>query len=305
MEKVTALHTLIRKYCIEKIEDLNEKTNEYYKITSKMSEREVIETKDSKLIKLVLKVIKANRSKDILNHILMSMEEIIPENYKSVEKLKTKIINIIESIEIKVESSKYLRENCNYYLDTEKEEINAGKTVKNELMECIEAVEDDELDSLKPMFYRRVLQKEEMDNLKERIDSKWNVGVFYDPFADSDKEDMIVFRDNFFYDDIKFNKLKEALRKIEEERIYEIRICSKLGYLMDTSAFTIFKHHYQNCSEGFWCSEKMDWIIYKFHENTITIGGEKLLEEVKNNIDNWEDGIFTYSEYEKIDIVMD
>ncbi|MCM1988762.1 hypothetical protein [Oceanirhabdus seepicola] len=292
MEKVAAMHTLVRKYCIEEIEDLKDKLNECYKINSEIikeiGEKEFIESKDPKLVKLVSETIKARCLEDTINYILIGIEEIIPEDYKSVEELNTKIIKTIESNEIK---SKYFKFNRNY---TREEEKGIIKILKNQLINYIETVVENQLNSVEPMFHRRTLKLEEIDNIEERIDVKWEIGHFCDPFTGSGREDIIVFNQDFFYDEIRFNKVKEALKKIGEERIYEIRIGCGVSCVMDTSVFTIFNHHYCCCSEGFWCSEKMDWIIYKSHEGTIAIGGEKLLEEVKENIESWKEGVFSF-----------
>ena len=38
---------------------------------------------------------------------------------------------------------------------------------------------------------------------------------------------------------------------------------------------------YHNGAGGYWCSEPMDWVIYASHEESITIGGEWLIEAIK------------------------
>lgn len=301
MEKIIALHTVVRKYCIEQVESLKKKLRECYRINSEIvkeiGEREFIKSKDPKILKMMSETFKTSCKENIGTSVLLDIERIRVEDYKSVEELRSKLIDIVESIEIESgRASSY---------EEEEELKNIVNTVKNELIEYIEAVEEHTLNSVEPIYYRRVLKEEEIDNLKERINSKWEIGEFCDPFTGAEREDIVVFHEKFFQNHSNFNKLKEALRKIEEERIYEVRVWKKFGYVMDTSAFTIFKPHYDYCIEGFWCSEKMDWIIYKSHENTIALGGDKLLEEVKNSIENWEDWVFSYPEYEESDDVED
>lgn len=301
MEKITALHTVIRKHCIEQVESLKKRLRECYRMNSEVikeiGEREFIKSKDPEILKLMSETFKFSCRENISTSILLDIERIIVEDYKSVEELRNKLIDIVESKELESgRASSY---------EEEEELKNIVNTVKNELKEYIEAVDEDTLNFMEPIFYRRVLTEEEINNLKERIASKWRIGDFCDPFTGADREDLVVFHEKFFQDDSNFNKLKEVLRRIEKERIYEVRVWKNFGYVMDTSAFTIFKPYYDHCIEGFWCSEKMNWIIYKSHENTIALGGDKLLEEVKNNIDNWEEWVFSYDYYEDCEVVED
>lgn len=57
-------------------------------------------------------------------------------------------------------------------------------------------------------------------------------------------------------------------------------------YEIDTAAFS---PEYSISGEGYWCSADMDWIIYVSHENSITVGGEWLLDEIKAIWPNWEE----------------
>ncbi|GAA0182116.1 hypothetical protein SH2C18_45490 [Clostridium sediminicola] len=50
-----------------------------------------------------------------------------------------------------------------------------------------------------------------------------------------------------------------------------------LIYLINIS---IFNPEFILC-EGYWFSTEKDWLIYVSHENTITIGGEWLINEIK------------------------
>lgn len=40
--------------------------------------------------------------------------------------------------------------------------------------------------------------------------------------------------------------------------------------------------------EQYWTSEKMDWLLYHSHENSLTVGGEWLLNGVKKAWPEWE-----------------
>jgi len=40
--------------------------------------------------------------------------------------------------------------------------------------------------------------------------------------------------------------------------------------------------------ETFSCNDKVDWVIYRSHEGTITIGGQRLLAKLKENWSEWE-----------------
>jgi len=60
---------------------------------------------------------------------------------------------------------------------------------------------------------------------------------------------------------------------------------SSAEYEQEISAF---RPTYGFNGEGFWCCKQMDWVIYASHENSITFGGEWLINKVKGAWSNWE-----------------
>lgn len=291
MNEIINMHMIVRKYCIEKIDNFSEELMKNYKrifeIIEEIGQKEFNESKDEGIINLIQNTKYNTCLKNIFKSFLIKVESMIANDYKLLEEFEVSLINVIESSNVKSHVI-YCLPNYN------EEEKRLSIISKQELISYIKSIDKKKLNYVEPIFYRRVLAENEIDYIEEKVRDKWGIENFADPFTGSHREDVIVFKEKFFYDNINFLKLQSALKNLGEEKIYEINITDPASYIMEISAFAIFKQDGETCLEGFWCSTKMEWIIYKSHENTISIGGKILIDEVKILIDSWEDGIFIY-----------
>jgi hypothetical protein len=82
------------------------------------------------------------------------------------------------------------------------------------------------------------------------------------------------------------------LRAYGVDKLYEF-LESGHAYKIQISEIHPFYGYYNASTggEGFWCSERMDWIIYASHEGTITFGGEWLVEGLKSLWSDWKNHI--------------
>lgn len=257
------------------------------KIIEEIGEKEFIQSKDGDIKKLIQNTTYNTCLKNIFKSFLIEIESLITNDYKLLEEFQVSLINVIESSTVK-SNTIYCYPNYN------EEEKRLSIISKQELISCIKSIDKEKLNYAQPIFYRRVLAENEIDYIEEKVKDKWRIKNFFDPFTGSHREDVIVFKEEFFYDNINFIKLQDALKNLGEEKIYEINITNPTSYIMDIPAFKMFKHFDEPCLEGFCCSPKMEWIIYKSHEDTISIDGKVLINEVKMLIDSWKDGIFIY-----------
>lgn len=153
-----------------------------------------------------------------------------------------------------------------------------------------------EVSVVEPMFYRRVISESESEMLRKELSIRWcEVGSYWYPLTECDREDIIAFTDDFFDEDQDIEKLREILKRRGIYRIWQLReFDSSPEYEIDTYAFY---PSYTLDGEGYWCSNDMDWVIYASHENSITIAGSWLIDEVKSAWKDWKQQVwveFTY-----------
>jgi hypothetical protein len=147
----------------------------------------------------------------------------------------------------------------------------------------------DELLIIQPLFYRKVISKNESTALRRNLKLAWGIDQYWYPIIECARKDIIAFQDEYFEAEFGYEKLRNILQGAYHERIYELREAgAELEYEIDTS---VFEPTY-NGLEGFWFSDKMDWVIYASHENSITIGGTWLIEQIKSVWPNWQKRIW-------------
>lgn len=154
--------------------------------------------------------------------------------------------------------------------------------------EYIDSLTDEELINVKPLPYRRTLSDEERKHIWDKMAKTWDIkGAYWYPLENCIREDIFVFVDNYFYDELGIESIRSVLLKRGINRVWELCESEPFPeYEIDTSDFSPV---YSISGEGYWCSDDMDWIIYVSHENSITVGGEWLLDEIKAIWSNWEE----------------
>ncbi|ULO04968.1 hypothetical protein H1230_17715 [Paenibacillus sp. 19GGS1-52] len=131
-------------------------------------------------------------------------------------------------------------------------------------------------------YYIREPTKQETDKLNRELLQVWEASnAYWYPLEESNRQDVIAFDANAFESIFGFEKLREILK--ESKEIYEIKEWKDKGNIV---VFDSFEPQYDGDGEGFWFTKDMDWIIYCSHENSITFGGEALIQIIK---EHWKD----------------
>lgn len=152
-------------------------------------------------------------------------------------------------------------------------------------------VDQHELLGVEPLFYRRVLTPKESGEILGRLKDEWGVGRWYwYPLTDSKRGDVLAVQDKYFYEELGVERLRSILAGRGLTKVWELReVESEPEYEIELSAF----EPYYSGAEGYWCYERMDWVIYASHESSITLGGSWLVEEVKKVWKNWRERVWT------------
>ncbi len=156
------------------------------------------------------------------------------------------------------------------------------------LCKFIEQLNEQDLSSVEPLFYSRVLSEKESNSIWEKLSSRWEIPKWYwYPLAIDKPDNVEAFQDSYFEKEVGAEKLQEILSSRGIEKVWEIREYGA-NYKLELS---IFEPNYSG-AEGFWCDENFDWIIYASHESSITVGGW-LLPEIQAVWSNWKERIWT------------
>lgn len=128
------------------------------------------------------------------------------------------------------------------------------------------------------------LPDEITSQLWNRVQIIWDVGDHYwYPLTDCRRNDVISFDVGYIDDEdhTKIKYLKQVLQVHGSHKVYEFL---EDGGRYITTVEDMFPFY---APEGFWCDDRMDWIIYASHEGTFTIGGAWLLKRLKSAWTDW------------------
>ncbi|MDF9839846.1 MULTISPECIES: hypothetical protein [unclassified Paenibacillus] len=140
---------------------------------------------------------------------------------------------------------------------------------------------------VQPLPYRRTLSKVERTLLWEDLREKWGISDFWYPLTDAKPKDTEAFMEDYFEEEVGFEALRAILHTHGIERVFELReFDHSPEYQLDIEGFNPV---YTINGEGYWFAADMDWVIYASHENSITIAGEWLLNEIKEIWPGWEE----------------
>lgn len=210
---------------------------------------------------------------NILRAILNEVEKFTPADFSSIEQAKELLIlsgQIADDIFTEKISSKI--------------EGNAISEERDKFCSYIKYLTNEDLLRNTKLFYRRVLKDNEYKLLWSKFAAKWEIkGQYYYPLIEFKSTELLALSLDRFITDFGFEKLKQIFISKNFDKIFEFREYGA-SYEIELS---IFEADYTG-AEGYWTSEKMDWLIYTSHENSITFGGEWLIEEIKSNWNGWE-----------------
>lgn len=159
---------------------------------------------------------------------------------------------------------------------------------RNAFCNYINTLTGPQLRSVRPLPYRRVLSENEFKAISEKVRQRWQIDEnYWYPLKDSAMPILAAFQDSYFREFCNELEMPKFLSKLGIARIWELREFEE-SFELDTSEFDPC----YNGAEGYWTSEKLDWIVYASHESSITVGGW-LLQVVKDNWSQWRQHLWT------------
>lgn len=263
-KQIEKLHSAARKYCIEK----SHYWRKLYFDLIKSDKKHNMGSYSDEALNLFPRY-------NQLDAILIELEKFIPEDFSSFSEAKEYIIlagNISESA-----FTRLLRTIDKQAMQQEREDF----------YEFINNLNQEQLETVEPLFYRRVLIESESLRLWTELQEKWDVQPkkYWYPLMNTTRTDVIVFQEESFDVEFGVTTLKQLLQNNGIQHVWSL---TEYGpeYEIDVSVFEPLYYH--TGVENFSFSQQADWIIYASHESSITIGGKWLIEQIKANWPNWE-----------------
>ena len=150
-----------------------------------------------------------------------------------------------------------------------------------------------------PLPFHRTLREDESRALWMRVNERWGAGgSYWFPLVQFDEmpSDLIAFRLENLSTEIGIPRLRELLASRGVRRLYELNVegfrqhfgaparhGTQPEYEMDLSLFEP-----RGQGERYWTDDETEWLIYLSHENTVTFAGEGLITSLKNLWPTWE-----------------
>ncbi|NEO88347.1 MAG: hypothetical protein F6J87_29445 [Spirulina sp. SIO3F2] len=267
--RIENLHTVARRYCLEQHEYWVEKysrINQLHKRTYTYSKKEL----------------NIFPRYNVLKAILDGVEEFIPKDFDSLKEEKEILAEMASTAN-------------SIFTEPPNEQISdqAMLEEREKFIQFIENFPEDDLFRVKPLFYRRVLSQEERTYHQQQLKNIWGVEKeYYYPLelVDIDKP-LLVFQDEYFEAEFGFKSLQKILNSHQVHKVWGL-IELDPDYEIELG---IFEPFYGRGGEGYWFSEGYEWLIYVSHENSLTLGGQWLINEIKTAWTNWKQRIWSSS----------
>ena len=158
----------------------------------------------------------------------------------------------------------------------------------------IESLSTDDLRVIEPLPSRHELGSREQERIWQRLRRHWGLTpqLHWYPLNNVVPPHVLAFQEDWFARSIPPDVLRQILMQRRVRRVWELREGGMPHqYEMDVTLLVPWDGGGEHC----WTSQKMDWLIYTSHESSITIGGEWLLNLVKQAWPQWEEYLYTLS----------
>jgi hypothetical protein len=243
MDSRQAIHTCARRYCIDRYEHWN--SRQKHEIYADISSRQYT-----------------------LQTILSDIERFRPDDFASLSHARRTLLLAASTLEIADDS----------------EETDAAAIAEERNLYCcyLSLLGPDDLDTVKPLPYRRVLSKLEHTKLTERLIAdwgQWSDGLCHSP----DPPQHMIFRANRFHSDETHRALRKILAQHRHTRLWEIRDLTD-GHELDLDYFT---PTYNQSGEAFWTAADMNFLIYASRRNTLIFAGQWLIHAIRIEFPHW------------------
>lgn len=158
----------------------------------------------------------------------------------------------------------------------------ATQEERNKFIEFINSVEESSLQSVKKLPYRRRLQKEESENLRSLLNTKWEYDNAWYPMFEisSNIKTVFIAKDALSKEDLK--DIYNFINQNSESNLFEITE-DGLDYEVESTEFD------PDCYETTYTNPDTSWIYYGSHESTISVGGAFLVNFIEEKFKDRSD----------------
>ena len=146
------------------------------------------------------------------------------------------------------------------------------------------------------MNKRKVSEEEQAIHIKN-LEQKWDIEMgkhYWYPLYKCRREDVVAFKELDIEDKkdkIKVEIIVDSILELGDLKVYEMNEFEKSIYGIDTASLEPFYSADGN-GEKIWFSGKMNWVIYVFHEGSITFGGKSFIKKIKEKWENWQSDLY-------------
>jgi len=253
MTKFEGLHTLVRTYCIRAIafwkkEYAEKRTgSDFPEYTYSDSDYNLFPRYNS------------------LDAILKGVELIVPTEYTDLKTLKKDII------QAGLENETPFTNNP----DNDIEE----KAIKEERVKFrayVESLKELDVKNIEPLPLRRRLKNDEKMTVRQMLQEVWGYdGNYWEPLGKKSPKETIFLLSKYITDGDR-NFIRDVLARKGVRHLYEVNETGD-DYETDLESVTaLYQDH-----EVMYFDETYKWAIYGSHEETITFGGEWLINSIK------------------------
>ena len=256
--QIEKLHSAARQYCIERSRNWRSQYFESIEIESKRG--------SDAALNLFPRY-------NCLDAILIGLERFAPDDFSSFSEANDLIVMVGDTSESLFTTSQNVIEK------------NAMKQEREAFCEYIKNLNQEQIESIKPLFYRKVLAESKSQKLWAILKQQWNIQQksYWYPLMDSSKE-VIAFQEESFDVEFGIESIRQILQRKGIQRVFSL---TEYGpeYELDVSVFEPLYYH--SGVENYSFSQQGDWIIYASHEGAITVGGKRLIDEIKTIWVDW------------------
>ena len=254
MSPQESLHTLARRYCLDRLRKLAEK--DYLLRSRTVQESTPYSSSEIDLY---------SRSQ-LLEDLLQSIEAIVPsEQDFTLQSLTNKLIDAANCC---TGSHSHWISHAPANASIPDERTRFGSFLRS--------LGPADFRDVQPLPYRRLLTEEESSRIWAGLKARWDADRSYwhplrSPILPSG---VLAFHVDYFNRE-KASVVQRIIEANGIKRIWELREAGGCEYELDTPLFT---PQYTEL-EGYWTSSGFDWLVYASHERSITLAGDWLIQQ--------------------------
>jgi len=266
MDDKTALHTAARRYCEDRYSEWAQTYNEL-----EAREKVQIENKFKPGWDYSEEAYGVFPRYRIDKAIRIEVERLAPESSNSLEELRSQLFSACDVAEAR--------------LHTELKNEIALKALREESEDYktyIRILSEGDLLSIAPLPFRRVVADRESKELWNQLKTTWGIGEgYWFPLREGQTPpNVLPFHVDYFKAINGLALLRDALGQRGISRVFELHEYGpdEPDYEIELS---IYEPAYRWGGEQYCTVAGMDWVVYASHESSITIGGDWLMEMLK------------------------